>query len=79
MIPLSLETLPLAYVAICSGLIALAWGIGAIRSRKIRKSELSDLIQCAACGSLYRSPDSEELPACPCCGHRNERAPVRVF
>jgi hypothetical protein len=79
MIPVSLETLPLAYVAICAGIIALAWGISAIRARKVRRAELSDLIQCAACGTLYPDPKSGELPPCPCCQHRNERAPVRMF
>lgn len=79
MIPTSLDSLPLAYVAICTGIIGLFWVLGALRSRKVRRRELSDVIQCASCGSVYRSAESEETPACPCCQHRNERVPARMF
>lgn len=79
MIPISLDALPLAYVAICAGVIALAWIAGAVNSRRRLRRNLTSIVQCAICGTSFEKPKDAEFPKCPCCGHANEARPARYF
>lgn len=78
MIPISLEFLPVAYVAIGLGIITTIWLLGALR-KGLRSKKSPPAIRCAACGTVFEPVPVDDLPRCPTCGHPNERSPAKFF
>jgi hypothetical protein len=65
-----------ALVAVLASLGVLwVWSDWLRRRRERRLLRFSVL--CRICGQLFEDKSAVDLPSCPACGARNERAPVR--
>ncbi len=75
MIPLSLAQFVSLYVGVLVGLVFIASAIRTSHRRHAEARARRGLITCVLCGLVYENPSPDPIPACPNCGHPNERTP----
>lgn len=77
MIRVALSQLFIYYlIAILSGLLAI-WLFGDWRRKRKEKQARRFHLVCNICGITYEDRTNDDIPPCPKCGARNERAALR--
>ena len=79
MIPLELSWLVFTGLLVMLAGIVLVW-IGYEILRRAREASIfRGKVRCALCAFLYAPETGVDLPACPQCGHKNERDSVKIY
>ncbi len=74
MIALSADTLVFIYVFVFLAAILLQWVSSEMTRRRRSSIQRKQRVQCMLCAMEYMDPAPGQLPRCPRCGSKNERA-----
>jgi len=74
MIPLSAGTLVFTCVIVFLAGILLYWIASEMARRRSDSIQRANRIHCMVCAMEYEDPSSKQLPRCPRCDSKNERA-----
>jgi len=72
-IPVSLSSLVVIYLAAMLGLVFTAWLLHGWRRQRRERHAFRHVLRCSLCGFEFEDQTSTLLPRCPRCGSLNER------